>query len=323
MNINSQSPYLSSRLDILAQKLLSISNTNKNDFLLIEPYSIGDAVHTLSILNAFRNKFCLNGEKINLICNPRAVPVAKLFNNVDTIVGMDCHSFEYQFESLAERYGPCPRYAPIPMPPDMYARGWLGRLITRGELNPIDAKRLILEIDDNKTLYRPELNPSNADLAIERAKRYGLVKNSVIIFNHALTIKPLNPEIFRSLKSLFGDNVFYDVHNQNPSPTWAKPIKIDLADIPYVVNFAGFAVSIRSGITDLLSVSNAKLITIYPNSSQIFDTTENKAKLCSAFRFLTLNKLGLDFNDNETPIFFQDTDTAQDLSEKLVNSIKR
>ena len=67
MQVHNISPYTASRLDILSKQLLDITKTGLNDYLLIEPYSIGDLVHTLSLLPAFRKKYCSNGEKINLI----------------------------------------------------------------------------------------------------------------------------------------------------------------------------------------------------------------------------------------------------------------
>lgn len=215
MNILFQSPYMASRVDILASELLRISNTGKNDFLIIEPYSIGDAVHTLSLIEGFRRKHCTGLERVNLICNPRSVPVAKLFRNVDNVIGLDCGPFEYQIESFAERYGPCPRNAPIPMPPDMYIRGWLGRLMAVGKITPIEAKKLILELDIEENLVFPKLDTIAAEIAVAKLKEQGLTPNSVIIFNHALTIKSLPNEVFLPLKTLWGDNVFFDASVPN------------------------------------------------------------------------------------------------------------
>lgn len=322
MKTQSTAPHLASRVDNFARELLEISNTSENDYLIIEPYSIGDTVHTLTLINAFRKENCHHNEKINLICNPRSVPVAKLFRNVDTVVGLDCSPFEFQIESFAERYGPCPRHAPIPMPPDMYARGWLGRLIAEGRISPIDAKRLILEINNDDDLYIPPLDHEQGAKAIAGAQQQGLTENSLIIFNHALSIKPLDSDVFIPLKNIWGDNIFFDatVGDRGIIP-WANPIKIDLADIPCVADFAGTVLTIRSGITDLLSVSSkAKLLTVYPSASQINDFAHDKEVVAMSFMYLTLKRLGLDKTNRETPIFYNSSESLEALMLKIFNA---
>jgi hypothetical protein len=273
MQLHSISPYTASRLDILSKQLLDATNTGFNDYLLIEPYSIGDVIQTLSLVPAFRKKYCLNGEKINLICNPRAIPIIGLFQSVDFASGLNCGPLEFHFEALAERYGSIHRHVPILMTPDMYSRGWLGRLLYACKINVMDCKKLILDLDLDERPIIPALNSETAEYkkALDNAVGQGLTKNSVIVFNHANSVNSIDAEVFKALKSRW-DNIFWDVvPNGIGCPEWAKPLSIPLEQVPIFVNYTGSAVTLRSGITDLLALSSSNIYTFYPNPKLIKD----------------------------------------------------
>jgi len=321
MNFKQHSPYSASRLDQFAEKLLEVSNTTATDYLLIDPYSIGDAVHTLSLVDEFRKKYCTKGESVNFICSLRSLPVAKLFKNINYCVGIDCSPHEYQLEALAERYGPVPIGRPILMPPDMYSRGWLGRLSEAGRLNSIEAKKLILELDLDVIPQVPQLDSNLYEEISIKANSIGLCRNSVIIFNHANTIKEANSEIYKPLSKYWGDRVYYDATIQGKGVvSWAKPLTMTIEEIPYYAQFVGTVVNIRSGITDLLAFSDANVITIYPNSDMLFDWTGNKKRVMQAFKNLTLAKLRLSDKAREFPLFCDEDDSIECVADKL-NSI--
>jgi len=318
MNIHDLSPYSASRLDLFAKKLIEVTKTTSRDFLLVEPYSIGDAVHTLSLVNAFKNKHCKNGEKINFLCNNRSLPVVNIFRNTDYAVGVDLSPYEYQLEALADRYGPIPLGRPIPMAPDMYARGWIGRLMGAGLIQTIVAKKMILELDIDTKPYVPQLDSNIRKSMEDKARSIGLKSNSIIIFNHANTMRELNEEIFLPLQKYWGDRVFYDATLDNKGViSWAKPIKINLDEVPYFASFAGSALCIRSGITDLLACADARVITIYPNQSMLFDWSGDKIKVMKGFKTLTLANLGIGGKSKEYPIFCEDDDSVESVANKI------
>jgi hypothetical protein len=318
MNLTDQSPYSASRLDLFASNLLEVSKTTAKDFLLVEPYSIGDAIHSLSLINAFKNKHCINGEKVNFICNVRALAVVKLFRNIDFAIGANLAPHEYQLEALADRYGPIPIGRPIPMPPDMYARGWLSRLCGKGLLTPIDAKKMILELDIDTHPDLPELDKDLMHEMESKASSMGLSSNSIIIFNHANTMKEVDEKIFRPLQKVWKDRIFYDATVEGKGVIeWAKPIKMTIEEVPYFAQYAGFAICIRSGITDLLAFSDTNVITIYPNQSMLFDWSGDKKEVMKGFRNLTLEKLRLSKKAREFPIFCEDHDSVDSIADRL------
>lgn len=324
MKLSNLTPYSASRLDIFATKLLEISKTSSRDYLLIEPYSIGDCVHTLSLISEFRKKHCSNGERVNLICNQRSLPLVKLFGNIDYAVGANLGPHEYQLEALADRYGPIPIGRPILMPPDMYARGWLGSLCAAGLIHALDAKKLILEIDLETIPDVPNLDPNLQGQMEEKAKSMGLCKDSIIIFNHANTMREIDENIFRPIEKLWADRVFYDATLDNKGAiSWAKPIRMNIGEIPYFVNFAGTAICIRSGITDVLSCTSANVITIYPNQNMLFDWSGDKTKVMKGFKNLTLSNLGIGSRSKEFPIFCDNIDNTESILKKLDDLLKK
>ena len=317
MNIIEESPYLNSRLDLFSHKLTQLSNTTQDDYLIVEPYSIGDAVHTLSLLSAFRNKFVRTSERINFICNKRALPIVKLFRNVDNAIGIDLGPFEFHLEAIAERYGSLPKGKPIPMAPDMYTKGWLGKL--REKVTPIQAKSLILELDIDTEPSIPELDPELLTAMFANFRAAGIERNSVIIFNHANTMREVDSSIFRPLQRKF-PRVYYDssISDKGIIP-WARPVKIRLDEIPFLTSYIGTAVIIRSGITDIVALSSARVISIYPNSCLVYDWSGKRTQVAKTFRELTLEKLGLAKNVREFPMFCEEGDSMDDLESKFAN----
>jgi len=318
MKIDDQSNYSASRLDLFANQLLAATKTTGNDYLIVEPYSIGDAVHTLSLVSPFRKKHCAHGEKIHFLCNERALPIVNIFRNVDYAVGANLSPHEYQLEALAERYGPVPLGRPIPTAPDMYARGWLGKLGGAGLINAMEAKKLILELDMDANPYVPELAEDVRRKFEEKARAMGLSSGSVIIFNHANTMRELDERIFRPAEKVWGDNVFYDATLEGRGAvSWAKPIKMRIDEIPFFASFAGSVICIRSGITDLLACSDANVITLYPNQSMLFDWSGDRKKVKDSFRQMTLNRLGLGGRCTEYPLFCEDDDSVEIIADRL------
>lgn len=318
MNLNEHSRFAASRIDLFASELMEVSKTTPKDFLLVEPYSIGDAYQTLSLVNAFRQKHCRNGEKIHFFCNERALPLVNIFRNTDYAVGMNLTPYEHHLESLAERYGPIPVGRPIPMTPDMYARGWLGRLMLAGVLHGLDAKKMILELERETKPYLPKLDPVLRKSMDEKARSMGLERDSIIIFNHANTMHELDESVFKPLKNIWGDRVYYDASiGSKGAISWAKPINMSIEEIPYFTSFAGTACCIRSGITDLLSCTDANIITIYPNQSMIVDGFGDNEKAVQLFRGLTLDSLGFLGNCIEYPVFCADGDNLDSIANKL------
>lgn len=322
MNLFSTNQYTSSRIDLFAEAILKQTETKENDYLIIDPYSIGDVVHTLSLIDAFKLKYCLKETKINLLCNERCVGVAKLFKNINKVFGMNCGPYEFQFESLVGRFPGCRPGIPMVITPDMHSNGWLGRLCSEGRINCIEAKKLILELDINTESKIPKLEPKKIEHYKVIADKIGLNKKTALIFNHANTIKSINPDIFINLDKIF-EKIFYDdsVNPKGVIPN-AIPIKMTIEELPYIANCCGAVINIRSGITDLLSFCDTKIYTIYPNSNMMMDFVGDKYKAAQSFLNLSLRGLKLGNFENEIQIIINENEDLYEVSEKLTNIIK-
>jgi len=322
MYINNIDPYRSSRIDSLAQQFIGVGGISANDFLIIEPYSIGDAYHTLSLMDAFRKKHCNVGQRIHFVCNPRCLPVANLFQNIETATGLNCTPYEYHLEAFAGRYRLAPGF-PIVTAPDMYADGWLGRLISAGKINAIEAKKLILNLDFDEVLAKPRYSSEQRNIGIQNAISQGLESGSVIIFNHANTVTPADPDIYRCLQGRYPGRVYYDHSVPNaPDIPWAIPLKIPLDQVGIFAEYAGTVIALRSGIVDLLSDVECTLVSIYPSTEMIPVSYPDRASMADAVYNCRLSKLKLQTNSKENILRVKDGETAQQISENLDSLIE-
>lgn len=323
MIICGNNPYEWSRVDIFAKNLLERTNTGSDDFLFIEPYSAGDVFHTLSFLSAFRAKYCKSGQNINMICNPRGLGVVKLFRNVNTVLPMNLGSLEYHLEALVQRFPFCGSGVPIVTCPDMHARGFLSRLCQDNRINGLIAKKLILELELDEKPSIPELDDRKRAVAEARAAALGLTSGSVIIFNHASSVKSFPHEVFKALLQRWRpEQIFYDcVGTEGSAVPWAKPITMDIEEIPYLVDIAGAAVTIRSGITDILSACTARIITLYPTSSFLHDWHGDKQKVAANYVNYTLEKFELDQRVNEYPVFLVEGEGLEEIKHRLLSAV--
>lgn len=322
MYINNIDPYRSSRIDSLAQQFIGVGGISANDFLIIEPYSIGDAYHTLSLIDAFRKKHCNLGQRIHFLCNPRCLPVANLFQNIETATGLNCTPYEYHLEVFAGRYRLAPGF-PIVTAPDMYADGWLGRLVSAGKINAIEAKKLILNLDFDEVLARPRNSSEERNIGIQNAISQGLESGSVIIFNHANTVTPADPDIYRCLAEKYPGRVYYDHSVPNaPDIPWAIPLKIPLDQVGIFAEYAGTVVALRSGIVDLLSDVECTLVTIYPSTEMIPISYPDRASMADAVYNCRLSNLNLRINSQENILRVKDGETTKQICENLYSLIE-
>lgn len=318
MIINSRSPYTTSRIDLFARQLLDNTNTRVQDFLFIDPYSVGDVVHTLSLMNEFKRRYCIEGQRVNFLCNTRGLGVAKLFRNVNFVAGANFAPLEFQIEAIANRYEALMPGVPIVMCPDMYSRGFLGRMLRENVISATTARKLILELDLSVRPELPELDPAMMSQVKIRASQMGLQPGSIIIFNHGHSIESVDEEYFKPLREFWPDRVFYDASVQNRGRvSWAKPLTMTIEEIPYFVKIAGAAFTIRSGITDLLSISGAKIITLYANSHLLPPLLGDRVKTARSYRKWTLADIDIGHKTSEFPIFLEEEETVENIHGKI------
>tara|TARA_B100000674_G_scaffold492131_1_gene511522 strand:+ start:20 stop:1024 length:1005 start_codon:yes stop_codon:yes gene_type:complete len=297
-----------SSIDKQAAALAALAPIKSTDFIFLQPFSIGDNIHSLSLMRAFRQRYCQEGQKIFYICLPHSVSIVSLFGCIDHVVGLaQLKHMDLLLEAFSSKYISAGPGYPIVLSPNHYCNGWLGRLVHNRKITPIDCRKLILGLDFDSDL------PVFPDLALRfgyseqlhrASKLIQAPKSSIIIFNHARSIQPVPPSWFKLLQKYFGYNIYYDAqHGTNEVLNqFAHPIKIPLCDIPVFADYAGHVISLRSGITDLLGFGTSKVLSIYPNHKMCPDVVGTPQQLASCYRSLTHNNLGYG-TTREFPIF--------------------
>jgi hypothetical protein len=131
----------------------------------------------------------------------------------------------------------------------------------------------------------------------------------------------MNPEVFKPLINVFPGGVFFDNWSGAPKD-WGNLLKIPFEQIPYFCNYAGHCICIRSGVTELLSLSTSKIYTIYPGSRWMADWFPDKFATSETFRTWGIRELGLNPQSQEKKIFIEDGDDFFKISQKILKAIQ-
>ena len=306
-----------SHLQSYVQRLLAITRTEPGDALVIDPYSIGDVFQTLTLMDAFRK---VHGIKhIQLLCRPRVARVFSLFENIDGLLLTDAID-EEKLSLLAQTRWFSQQNMVFVAPPEMHVNGNIF-LEQSHNCHIMQLKKKVLNLPDDTQPVLPPHSEFIVNKARNSALRQGVKPGSVIIFNHAHTMKPMDTDVYRPLAKLFPGGVFFDGWSGAPSG-WGYRLNIPLEQAPYFCDVAGTAICIRSGITELLSLSNAKIHTIYPGGNWMAPWFKNKADTAVMFREWGIRDLGLNPNSHEEKLFIENSDTLQTIAEKILRAVK-
>lgn len=291
--------------------ILNLSRTGPDDALIIDPYSIGDVFQTMSLLDGLKqlNKF----KRINVLCLTRTARVLSFFENFDGLYHLDSVD-EMKFSILAQTKWYELQKNIFIMPPDMHVN--YSHSFNMYGCAVINYKKKILGLPNS---FKPILPRPRSDVkrrALDYAEKIGLSSNSLIIFNHAQTIQPLNIDVFFPMLSLFPDKVYFDSWGGAPK-SWGKSIDIPLEFIPFLCDIAGNVICLRSGITEILSLSSARIFTIYPGSRWMADWFVDKKNASDMFRTWGIRDLGLNLTSLETKVFVENNESTEDIGNKL------
>lgn len=324
MFMRNSNPYFNSRVDCEVRNIVRGLGVACNDYLIMEPYSIGDAYHTLCLLSQFRRNYPNPGGKLYFVCNQRAVPLTHMFEGVDHVVAFNGAPNEFMLESIVNRHN-LNVGEPIVTAPDMYANGWLAQLSAKGLISPLHGKKLILGLDLDAPVVHGVVPSIDREKAAHFAREHGVIfGKSLIIFNHANTINSLPNEVFSDVVDLFGGNVFTDTGWGKVLPlSGTVPLNIPLDLVVPLSEIAGYVLALRSGITDILSSAKIKLMSLYPRGIEIkFSQDVPVEDSALSFRYMTLNKLGLSPKCHEIPIFLENSDDDYIVRQKISDIIK-
>ena len=263
------SPYRTSRIMRFAQELANITGKGENDFLFIEPYSIGDALHTLGLLPRFRETYCEPGQRIILLCQDRSKGLNDIMPFADVVVGAPLTPYEIQFEYLASLTNGLSPHMPIICPPDMHALGKLGRT----GVSPLAAKRSIFFLEQHEPWQGPVISAPLRAAAEQRLAGLGLRRDEgLIIMPHTMSYNDLAPEFWQAAVVLIGERfpqlrLFTETTGGRPPIQGTEAIELSLAELIPAVEYAGAALVARSGLADILAHAQADIVSMVPPTS--------------------------------------------------------
>ncbi len=303
------------QLQSYVHRLMGMSRTGPDDALVIEPYSIGDVFQTLTLMDHVRRVHGVR--RLHFMCRRRAARVISLFQNVDGV--LLCEDIDEEKLALLAQTG---WYAAqrnlFIVPPEMHMDG-ITRHAALDGLGVMPLKQKILGLPPDVQPVLPPAREAVVRAAHESAWCQGVRPGSVIIFNHAHTMKPMDPEVYRPLQTIFPSGVFFDGWSGAPEG-WGRRLRMPLEQVPYFCDLAGQAICIRSGITELLSLSSARIHTLYPGGRWMADWFKDKAAAASLFRTWGIRDLGLNPRSLEKKLFIEDHDSPQAIATKILHA---
>ena len=301
--------------------LKAATKTGKNDLLIVEPVSIGDIFQTLTLVNQLKRS--RKTEKINFVSSRRSTQIIKLFNNVNNVLELNHLHIDYSkmellanskwYESQQSIILPCTANHIVATEGHSGTTEWVSAFLLE---NPMEFRKKNLGLPASARPELPEIPQAKREAALASALRQGLKPDSLIIFNHAHSAKPLPPSIYQPLLDLFPGGIYFDAWDKD-APKWAKPLQMSLADVPVFADFAGSVLTVRSGMTDLLSMSKANIYTIYPDTNWLSPWFQEDPRAVAAFRSHGIRDLQLNPDSMEKKIFIENAYTTRRMGEKI------
>jgi hypothetical protein len=260
------SPYRTSRIMRFAQELANITGKGENDFLFIEPYSIGDAVHTLGLLPRFREIYCEPGQRIILLCQDRATGLNEIMPFADVVVGGKLSAYELALEYMASLTNGLSPQLPIVCAPDMHALGKIGRT----GVSPLLAKRSIFFLEQHEPWQGPIISAPLRAATEQRLAALGLRRDEgLIIIPHCMSFNDLAPEFWQAAVLLLRERfphlrLFTETTGGRPAIEGTEALELSLAELIPAVEHAGAALVVRSGLADILAHAQADIVSLAP-----------------------------------------------------------
>ena len=260
------SPYRTSRVMRFVGELAGVTHKGEQDFLFIEPYSIGDAIHTLGLLPRFREIYCEPGQRIILLCQERAMGLAPIMPYADAMVGLNLSPYELQLEYVASLSNGLSPHLPIICAPDMHALGKVGRT----GVGPIEAKKSLFFLEQHEPWSGPII-PAELRASTEtRLASMGLERGGgLVIIPHGHAFHDINPHFWALAVALIRGNfpdlrLFTDTTGGGEPIEGTESLSLSLAELIPAVEYMGHALVLRSGLADLLAHVRAQVVSIVP-----------------------------------------------------------
>lgn len=251
-----------STADYLYWKKFSSRLHFKDDrWYIVCPQGIGDTYFACALLKAFLlTKKC---KKVVVIVKKSHLDVARLFpNEISEIV-----TFDYFRLAVLSKKSECRPGRTFVLHPSQL-REDLDVVLGTGGVNLLDLYRKLLGLEENVPLSQPNVHPQSIKNALERLKANNLpVGKTVILAPDARSTSmvpfPFWCDLAKRLNQIGWRVCTNTYHDSECIPnTWQLQFPLDEA-IP-IVEQAGWMISMRSGLCDLVSTAKCHLSVIYP-----------------------------------------------------------
>jgi len=257
------------KIDILYQRIINIrfylwfliKRPTSNYYYFLCPYGIGDTLMVAMLAGAFKKNHC--NKKICLVVKKTHGDIPDMFTKVDK--KLICK----EIPNDLDKYNTFSNGSLTAVHPSIYFEKGLLPLLGYKGITLIDLYKIILKIPMDSVLERPVINSKLILSAKHKFRSFNLKKNKTIILApEANSSGMVNTSFWIKLsKNLKEAGWTVCTMSQNPRNYIKGTIKINF-DLSEAIPFseeAGYVISVRSGLCDLLAFSRANLKIIYPD----------------------------------------------------------
>jgi len=249
-------------------KLRQLLKPAYNEWLLLSPKAAGDCYQHLTLLKGFAEVHCRHGEGIRFVTSPKYNQLCAMFPgraNYMYLNGTDSLNLLWHSFAMSQSFAPGQI---IPLGYNHLGDGRLCRFAFLRNISSMEIIKFGLRLPFDLVPEMPRLPISFVESGRKIARDCGMVEGkSVVIFPHSRSFRPIDKKIFDLLASKvasLGLKVFSDVSTGMAPIENTIPFKCSLGEIPALSNFAGTAIAVRSGITDILSSFPCRTINVFP-----------------------------------------------------------
>ncbi len=257
--------------------LVKKSGADDKTWVFLMPCSIGDVLFLCSLIAAFKVK---NGGKVAVLVKQNHELIAKMFRDIDFCISLKSLSFEYAdyskiCNSAVIKKGEIFIAHPELNPSLSTVSGILGYK----DLTLLDLYKMMLNLGMKAEMAVPNFDIYNLNKAKDFFNENNLnSQKTIILFPTAATCAEVGEIFWKNIISSFtaiGFKVLINAEKNNSAFEQDDVIKINKSlDEVIAISLTCYgAISLRSGICDLLCFGKKKIAVLYPdeNSYEIFN----------------------------------------------------
>lgn len=271
--------------------LINRSRLQKDEWGAICPYGIGDTY----FLCALAKDFLIHngGNRFTVIVKKSQIDIPKLFvKDIERIVVLDTLNI-----NALKKFSRFRMSRPFLAHPEFFSEGALLKKLGNDNTNILDLYKEAFNLPVSCALSKPEINRESIAKAKKKFKEMCLpYGKTVILAPDARSAKTLPLKFWCLLSDKLKQNgwtVCTNVIQNSNYISGTIPIEFSLDEAIPLVELAGWVISSRSGLCDLISSANCKLSIIY------------RHEVCYAgtiFKAFSLKKIGISSTADEYEI---------------------